>query len=127
MEERCCTALGEGEVPRNSSPRPESRRGCQLFDRDGRGLRHVSKECSRCEGVESGNQKYRGMAEVSSAAGQLQAGLIGLNVSNYIMKRRTNNDKDHNAAQESARNGSLRADRCGDPTRTGKGQRIGRA
>jgi hypothetical protein len=27
------------------------------------------------------------MAEVSSAAGQLQAGLIGLNVSNYIMKK----------------------------------------
>jgi hypothetical protein len=30
--------------------------------------------------VESGNQKYRGMAEVSSASGQLQAGLIGLSV-----------------------------------------------
>jgi ketosteroid isomerase-like protein len=29
------------------------------------------------------------MAEVSSAAGQQQAGLIGLSVSNYIMKRRT--------------------------------------
>jgi AcrR family transcriptional regulator len=43
------------------------------------------------------------------------------------LKRRTNNGKDHNAAQESARNGSLRAGRCGDPTRTGKGQRIGRA
>src|SRR5258707_15898616 len=84
---RYCNAFAEGEVPRNSSPRPESRRGCQLFDRDGRGLRHASKECSRCEGVESGNQKYRGMAEVSSAAGQLQAGLIGLNVSNYIMKK----------------------------------------
>src|SRR6202040_298402 len=65
---RCCNAFAEGEVPRNGSPRPESGRGCQLFDRDGRGLRHVSKECSRSEGVESGNQKYRGMAEVSSAA-----------------------------------------------------------
>ena len=41
------------------------------------------------------------------------------------MKRRPNNDKDHNAAQESARDGSLRAGRCGDPTRTGEGQRIG--
>jgi hypothetical protein len=28
--------------------------------------------------VESGNQKYRGMAEVSSAAGKLQAGLTAL-------------------------------------------------
>jgi hypothetical protein len=43
------------------------------------------------------------------------------------LKGRTNNDKDHNAAEESAQNGSLRAGRCGDPTRTGKGQRIGSA
>jgi hypothetical protein len=34
---------------------------------------------------------------------------IGRIVSNYIMKRRMNNDKDHSIAQISARNGSLRA------------------
>jgi hypothetical protein len=52
----------------NSSPRPECRRGCQLSDRDGRGLCLVSEKCSRCEGVGSGNQKYRGVAEVSPGA-----------------------------------------------------------
>jgi TetR/AcrR family transcriptional regulator, transcriptional repressor for nem operon len=45
----------------------------------------------------------------------------------YIMKRRTNNDKDRSVAQESARNGSLRAGGCREPAGTGKCQRIGRA
>ena len=61
----------QGTVRRDVNPDEAA----SFFDRDGRGLRHVSKECSRSEGVESGNQKYRGMAEVSSATGQLQGGL----------------------------------------------------
>ena len=134
-QEGVATLLRRGPVPGNSSPRLGSRPDRQLSGRDGRGLRYVSKECSRCEGVESGNQKYRGVAEVSSRAGQPQAGLIasiarglfdavtyqsglyartvriaiGRSASNFIMKRRTINDKDHSVAQESARNGSLRA------------------
>ena len=52
---------------------------------------------------------------------------IGRSASNYIMKRRTNNDKDRSVAQESARNGSLRAGWCREPAGTGKCQRIGRA
>jgi TetR/AcrR family transcriptional repressor of nem operon len=52
---------------------------------------------------------------------------IRRSASNHIMKGRTNDDKDHSAAQESTRNGSLRAGRCSDLTGTGKGQRIGRA
>jgi hypothetical protein len=44
-----------------------------------------------------------------------------------MMKRRTNNDKDRSVAQESARNGSLRAGWCREPAGTGKCQRIGRA
>src|SRR5215831_16770780 len=71
MAGRSCYAFAEGAVPRDSSPRPEPRRDCQLSDRDGRGLRLVSKECSRCEGVGSGNQKYRGVAEVSSRASSI--------------------------------------------------------
>jgi len=47
-------------------------------------------------------------------------------VSNYIMKRGTNNDKDHNVAQESARNRSLRAGWCREPAGSGKRERIGR-
>src|ERR1022692_4953376 len=52
---------------------------------------------------------------------------IGRSASNYIMKGRTNNDKDHSVAQESARNGSLRAGWCREPAGTGQCQRIGRA
>src|SRR5580692_10706375 len=42
-------------------------------------------------------------------------------------ERRTNNDKDRSVAQESARNGSLRAGWCREPAGTGKCQRSGRA
>jgi ketosteroid isomerase-like protein len=41
------------------------------------------------------------------------------------MKRRTNNDEDYGVAQESARNGNLRAACCSEPVGTGKRQRTG--
>src|ERR1700759_1861418 len=61
----------------------------------------------------------------SPCAGRATA--IGRRASNYTMKRRTNNDKDRSVAQESARNGSLRAGGCREPAGTGKCQHIGRA
>ncbi len=67
------TLLRKGQSRTNCSTRLESRRSCQLSDRDGRGLRLVSKECSRCEGVASGDHKYRGVAEVSSGASSISA------------------------------------------------------
>src|SRR5215469_12626998 len=76
LARRHCRGSAEGAVPGNSPPRRGSRRECELSDRDGRRLRSVGKECSRCEGVEYGNQKYRGLAEFSSRAGQRQARLI---------------------------------------------------
>ena len=73
LARRHCHGFAEGATSGNCSPQLESRRGCQLSDRDGRGLRLVSKECSRCEGVGSGNHKYRWVAEVSSGASSISA------------------------------------------------------
>jgi TetR/AcrR family transcriptional repressor of nem operon len=50
--------------------------GIAMALRRGRRLRSVGKEFSRCEGVEYGNQKYRGLADFSSRAGQPQPRLI---------------------------------------------------
>src|SRR5580700_394616 len=46
---------------------------------------------------------------------------------NYIVKRRTNNDKDRSIAQGSARDGSRRGVWSGEPVGAGKCQRNGRA
>ena len=75
-QEGIAMALRRGQSSGNSSPRLGSGRDCELSDRDGRRLRSVGKECSRCEGVEYGNQKYRGLADFSSRAGQPQPRLI---------------------------------------------------
>src|SRR5580692_3935895 len=50
-----------------------------------------------------------------------------IGASNFIMKRRTNNDKDRSVTQGFAGNGSLRAGWRREPAGTGKCQRIGRA
>src|SRR5580698_8104222 len=67
------------------------------------------------------------ITEVSSSTKLVPPKSIGRSVSNYITERRTNHDKDHSVAQESARDGNLRAGGCGDRARAGKGRRIGRA
>jgi len=46
-----------------SAPRLGSGRDRELSNRDDRRLRSVGKECSRREGMERGNQKYRELAE----------------------------------------------------------------
>jgi hypothetical protein len=50
--------------------------------------------------------------------------VIGRSASNYIMKTRTNNDKDCSVAQESARNGSLHASWCREPAGTGSASAL---
>ena len=55
-------AMGRDLVPEETA---------SFSDRDGRRLRSVSKECARCEGVGSGNQKYHGVAQVSSCASSI--------------------------------------------------------
>lgn len=45
---------------------------------------------------------------------------IGRTVSNYVVKRRMNNDKHHSIAQKSARDGSLRVGWCCEPAWTGE-------
>ena len=66
LARRDCHGFAERTVSGNSPARLGCVRDCRLSDRDGRRLPSVGKECSRSEGVEWGNQKYRGMAEVSS-------------------------------------------------------------
>ena len=70
LARRNCRGFPEGAVSGNGPPRLGSGRDCELSDRAGRRLRSVGKECSRREGVEYGNQKYRGLAKISSPAGQ---------------------------------------------------------
>ena len=50
---------------------------------------------------------------------------IGRSASNYIMKRRTNHDKHRRVAQESARNGSLRAGWCREPAGSASASALG--
>ena len=66
LARRHCHGFAEGAVSGNGPPRLGSGRDRELSDRDGRRLRSAGKECSGCESVEHGNQKYRGLAEVSS-------------------------------------------------------------
>ena len=68
---RSSCALAKRTVRRNSSPRPESRGERQFSGRHGRGLRFVGEECSRCQGVGSGNEKHRGVVEVTSRAASI--------------------------------------------------------
>jgi AcrR family transcriptional regulator len=59
-QEGVATALRKGQ---------DSGRDCELFDRDGRRLRSGGQKRSGREGVEYGDQKYRGLVEFSSSAG----------------------------------------------------------
>ena len=57
----------EGTVRRDLECAPH----CQLSDRNVRGLRHVGQKRPRRERMESGDQKYRRVARVSSRASSI--------------------------------------------------------
>ena len=70
---------GDNEIEHGGQRRPGSALGTQTPRHSrlgaapvhGRGLRLVGEECSGCQGVGSGNQKHRGMVEISSGAASI--------------------------------------------------------